>query len=1073
MNAHDNRYAGKAGQVLRRVLEAYVLFPVFAVLLLISAWTSVMHLVSVEGTAAEAAVAESSRELADTYEAQLVRNLASIDQTLKTVKYAYEMTGNDAIQRLRDKGLLPSHMVFEIAIAGADGTLVSSTQAHPHGNIADRPCFVVQRRRAIDSSLPFVSEVSRNPINGASSITFSRRLRDSEGGFAGIVLVSVDPAYFTSGYDFSRMGKHGLLAMIGTDGIVRAQQMGSRTAWGAQMPIEVANESLETPSDVATIHPWDEGVARYTNVRALHGFPLVAVVGLSQAEQLVQFREHKRTYIWETAVGSIMLIALTLVLSRTSWQLALSRHRARQARQTYYAASEGSIDAFFVLYSERGADGEISRFVVRDTNRRGVELSGFPKSELVGKTLDEAFLNSKDNGMFDEFVRVADTGNVQEREWIHQRPDGSRLWLYRQVVRVEDGVVAIMRDISARKGAEMRRQEQNRVLEMIATATPVAEVLDYLMRVLESQIPAAVCATLMRSEDNQSLRVVAAPSLPDAYWQTVFGTRVGADAGPSGRAIHTLAPVIIADASLEERTRQEMIRVHVGDFAGCWAMPIIAPSGEALASLTMYVREARTPTPAEAEVIGSATRIAGIAIERSLAEDRIRHMASHDALTGLPNRSQLAVRLKQALSQRDARRRQLSVVFIDLDNFKLINDSLGHHAGDDLLKVIAARMTGCVRQPDTVVRLGGDEFVVMLFGDVGAKGDTASVTATIERIRDAILEPVELAGQSYQITCSMGVATYPDGGADADTLLKNADIAMYRAKALGRNNYQFYTAEMSARTHDRLRMQEQLRQALANGEFRLVYQPQVDLDTQTISGVEALVRWDHPTLGMVSPAHFIPLAEETGLIVPIGDWVLHEACKQNKAWQSAGLPALTMSVNVSARQFLHDEWVARVAHALAESGLDAQHLELELTESLIMQDLDAAIATMIEVQQMGVRLSIDDFGTGYSNLSALKHFPIVRLKIDQSFVRGLPHGEDDRAIVTGIISLARQLKLDVIAEGVETVDQLDFLLEHDCHDIQGYLFSRPLTADSLEALMRERLTWSRSVVTEAPPKATI
>ncbi|CAM2151203.1 diguanylate cyclase [Pararobbsia alpina] len=1061
MNALDARYAGKAGQVLRRLLEAYVLFPVFAVLLLISAWTSVIHLVSVEGAAAEAAAAESSRELADTYEAQLVRNLASIDQTLKTVKYAYEMTGNDAIERLRDKGLLPSQMVFEIAIASGDGTLVATTQSHAHGNIADRPYFVAQRRRAADSPLPYVSEVTRNPVSGASSITFSRRLRDSEGGFAGIVLVSVDPAYFTSGYDFSRMGKHGLLAMIGTDGVVRAAQMGSHATWGAHIPIALTSESLNDTSDVATIHAWDDGVARYTNVRALHGFPLVAVLGLSQDEQLVQFHEHKRTYIWETAVGSVLLIALMLVLSRTSWQLALSRQRARQARQTYYAASEGSIDAFFTLRSERGADGEINRFIVRDTNRRGVEISGFPKSALVGMTLDDAFPNSKDNGMFDEFVRVADTGNVQEREWVHQRGDGSRLWLYRQVVRVEDGVVAIMRDISARKGAEMRRQEQNRVLEMIATATPLTEVLDYLMRVLETQITGVSCATLMRSEDGQTLRVAAAPSLPDAYWQAVFGTRIGADAGPSGRAIHTLAPVIVADASQEERVRAEMIRVHVGDCAACWAMPIIAPSGDALASLTMYVRDVRAPTPAEVDAIAMATRIAGIAIERSLAEERIRHMASHDVLTGLPNRTQLAVRLNQALRQRDSRRRHVSVVFIDLDNFKLINDSLGHHAGDDLLKIVAERMTACVRRTDTVVRLGGDEFVVMLFGDAR---DMAAVTTTIETIRDAILEPVQLAGQTYQITCSMGVATYPDGGADAETLLKNADVAMYRAKALGRNNYQHYTAEMSAHTLHRLQIQEQLRQAIANGEFRLVYQPQVDLETQTISGAEALIRWEHPTMGLVSPAEFIPLAEETGLIIPIGDWVLHEACKQNKAWQAAGLPALTVSVNVSARQFLHPEWVARVAHALEESGLDAEHLELELTESLIMQDLDAAIATMIEVQQMGVRLSIDDFGTGYSNLSALKHFPIVRLKIDQSFVRGLPHGEDDRAIVTGIISLARQLNLDVIAEGVETVEQLDFLLENDCHDIQGYLFSRPLPPVQVEGLLRERLTWSRAVV---------
>ncbi|RKP53382.1 EAL domain-containing protein [Pararobbsia silviterrae] len=1061
MKYSDVRYAGRAGTLLRRGLEAYVLFPVFALLLLVSAWTSVMHLVGVEGDAAQAAAAASSRELADTYEAQLVRSLTAIDQTLKTVKYAYDMSGCDAIRQLHDNGLLPSRMVFDVAIVGADGALLASTDPHAHGNIAERPYFAVQKHRATDGAMPYVSEATGDPLGGSTAITFSRRLEDSGGRFAGIVLVSVSPAYFTSGYDSSRMGQHGLLAVIGTDDIVRAQQIGSRTIWGQHVPVDIESIAHAISTDTATVHPWDEGVTRYTNVRELHGFPLVAIVGLSQDEQLVDFHAHKRTYIWETALGSVMLIVLTLVLSRTSWQLALIRQRARQAQQTYYAASEGSIDAFFVLDCVRGPDGEIARFVVRNTNRRGVEVSGLPKAKLLGMSLDDAFPDSNHDGMFDEFVRVADTGQVLEREWIHRRPDGTRLWLYRQVVRVEDGVVAIMRDISARKGAELRRQEQNRVLEMIAAATPLAEVLDYLMRVLETQISGVVCATLMRSEDGKSLRVIAAPSLPDPYWQAVLGTPIGADAGPSGRAIHTHAPVIIGNSANNETVRREMIRVHVGDCQGCWAMPIIAPSGDALASLTLYVQDARTPTPIEADALAMATRIAGIAIERRLAEDRIRHMASHDALTGLPNRTQLGMRLNRALRQRDETQRRVSIVFIDLDNFKLINDSLGHHSGDDLLKVVAARMTNCFNDPDTVVRLGGDEFVVVLFGDSGRPD---AVTASIERVRDAILQPVELAGQTYQITCSMGIASYPDGGTDAETLLKNADIAMYRAKALGRNNYQHYTAEMSARTHDRLQMQEQLRQALANHEFRLVYQPQVDLATETINGVEALVRWEHPMMGLVSPAQFIPLAEETGLIVPIGDWVLHEACKQNKAWQRAGMPPLTVSVNVSAHQFLHEEWVARVAHALEESGLDPRYLELELTESLIMRDLDAAVATMKELQRMGVRLSIDDFGTGYSSLSALKHFPIVRLKIDQSFVRGLPHDEDDSAIVTGIISLARRLNLDVIAEGVETVDQLDFLLDNDCHEIQGYLFSRPLPADQLNALLRERSTWSRNVV---------
>jgi EAL domain-containing protein (putative c-di-GMP-specific phosphodiesterase class I) len=346
--------------------------------------------------------------------------------------------------------------------------------------------------------------------------------------------------------------------------------------------------------------------------------------------------------------------------------------------------------------------------------------------------------------------------------------------------------------------------------------------------------------------------------------------------------------------------------------------------------------------------------------------------------------------------------------------------------------------------------------VVVLFDQAPERG---GITQTIEKIRDAIREPVELNDQNFQVTCSMGLASYPNDGADAETLLMNADAAMYRAKEMGRNNYQLYTSEINIKVHEKLRLQEQLRHALANEEFRLVYQPQVDLQTEKIFGVEALLRWDHPTEGLVSPTTFIPLAEETGLIVPIGDWVLHTACHQNKAWQDAGIAPMTISVNVSARQFLQKDWVARVAHALAVSGLDAQYLELELTESLIMQDLDGAIGIMTQLQAMGVRLSIDDFGTGYSSLSALKHFPIVRLKIDQSFVRELPDGEDNRAIARAVISLGRQLNLKVIAEGVETEQQLDFLRDNDCHEIQGYHYSKPVTPSELEQLLREPFAW--------------
>jgi len=1057
----------KVRRALRPLLEAYVLFPLFAAMLLVLAWTAVIHLVTVEHAVARDAAAELSRELADTYEAQMVRDLVAIDQALKTVKYVYETRGSVRLSELQDQGLLPFAIVFKVAVTGSDGRLRDATRVQAPATVVNQPYFTVQRDRANDSPAPFVSEVTRNATTGVPEIIFSRRLKNPAGGFAGIVMLSVNPGYFTSSYDHSRMGNEGVLALLGTDGVMRAEQVGERSSWGAILST-TAMRGAEASSDLPGVQPWDHGVRRYTNLRHLQGFPLIAIVGLGQEEQLAPFRSHRRAYLLWASFGSAALLLLAVALSRSSWQLAVSRLRARRAQQTYYAASEASLDAFFVLRSELDANGKIIDFVVQDTNRRGFNLSGLPRDCLIGRSLDVAFPRSRHDGMLDEFASVAKTGVIEEREWIHERPDASSVWLHRQVVRVEDGVVVMMRDISSRKHAEVRRADQNRVLEMIATSTPLADVLSSMIRLLESQITGAVCAALLCDDDGRHLKLGAAPSLPESYGKRIRGSLIGPDAGPSGRAVHWRRPVYVAavtdvpdatdatDATQDAHLGVQVESCVVDGYGACWAQPILSHDGSALGVLTLFVRRPHEPTSDEEQAIAMATRISGIAIERSQAEQRIRHMANHDALTGLPNRTLLSDRLNQVLLHAQRYQRGVTVVFIDLDNFKLINDSLGHRAGDSLLKIVADRMVRCVRRTDTVVRLGGDEFVVVLFDQAQEGG---GIRETIEKIRDTIREPVELNDQNFQVTCSMGLASYPNDGLDADTLLMNADAAMYRAKEMGRNNYQLYTSEINIKVHEKLRLQEQLRHALANEEFRLVYQPQVDLQTEKIFGVEALLRWDHPTEGLVSPTTFIPLAEETGLIVPIGDWVLHTACHQNKAWQDAGMTPMTISVNVSARQFLQRDWVGRVAHALAVSGLDAKYLELELTESLIMQDLDGAIAIMTQLQAMGVRLSIDDFGTGYSSLSALKHFPIVRLKIDQSFVRELPDGEDNRAIARAVISLGRQLNLKVIAEGVETEQQLNFLRDNDCHEIQGYHYSKPVTPRELEQLLREPFAW--------------
>jgi diguanylate cyclase (GGDEF)-like protein len=497
----------------------------------------------------------------------------------------------------------------------------------------------------------------------------------------------------------------------------------------------------------------------------------------------------------------------------------------------------------------------------------------------------------------------------------------------------------------------------------------------------------------------------------------------------------------ITSEHTHERIMAELAATHI------WVYPIFW-QGKICAFLSVGSKTSLDDNSRNwPELRDLASRI-GIAIATNEREQKLLLEAQYDSLTGLPNRILLQDRLKLAMKDSERTGKAMWVVFIDLDRFKVVNDSMGHTIGDTLLKELGNRLLAETRDTDTVARFGGDEFVIVLSGDAGENIQLS----VLNRIMDTIAKPITLNEHELINSCSIGIAVYPNDGNNAETLIKNADIAMYRAKDLGRNNYQFFTQDLNDKAAECMQMILLLRKAIAQDEFTLHYQPKVDLQSNIIVGLEALLRWNNNTLGNVPPDKFIPVAEEAGLIVKIGEWALKTACKQMVTWQQSGIGEILMSVNVSARQFQEDNFVEKIKITLLKTGLKANSLELELTENILMDGSEKTINTLNTIKSLGIELSIDDFGTGYSNLSYLHTLPVDTLKIDKAFIDAITSNTEKAPIVDTIIQFAKNLNLKVVAEGVETIEQVNYLKKQDCDQIQGYIYSKPLTVDEATTL---------------------
>ena len=599
-----------------------------------------------------------------------------------------------------------------------------------------------------------------------------------------------------------------------------------------------------------------------------------------------------------------------------------------------------------------------------------------------------------------------------------------------------------------RKSMELQSEKERTVLEQLARGDSLPVLLNDLALSYEAMYPGMFCSVLLLSPDGQHLVHGAAPSLPEAYSKAIDGLAIGDHAGSCGTAAYTQKTAIVTDIARDPlwKDYKELALSH--GLSACWAVPILSTQGQVLGTFALYYSVPRSPQQMEMAAIERGAHLASLAIERAQTEARVVRLAHFDALTGLPNQVLLKDRFAHAMSLAQRGNTQMALLFLDLDHFKDVNDTLGHSIGDELLIQLAARLKMLLRDEDTLSRKGGDEFILVL---PVASADGAAHVA--EKLLEMAAEPYHVGQYELVVTPSVGIAMYPSDGTDFDKLYQCADVAMYRAKKDGRNCFRFFTGEMQARSARRLQLENALRHALARKQFQLYYQPQISILDGRITGAEALLRWQHPELGMVSPAEFIPVAEESGLILGIGEWVLRQAVQQAKRWIDAGQKAIAIAVNLSAVQFRQANLTELIVKILEEAQLPPQYIELELTESVAMEVPQVAIAVMDELRAHGIRISIDDFGTGYSSLSYLRKFKINKLKIDQSFVSSIVEDPESRAIVTAIIMLADSLGFQTIAEGVETADQLEFLLLKGCGEAQGYYFSKPLEVSEFEAFM--------------------
>ena len=891
--------------------------------------------------------------------------------------------------------------VLGFRIADGTGSFIYDTSGTHYGiDIADLPIF--RKLRDEPGSGLVVSEPLESRITKEWVLILARRIDDDAGRFAGILIAAVRTDYFEQFFSQLDVGSHGVVALWSSklhlvarwprqDALRGQNLMGSTIA--EQIAAGNASGSFSRVGQI-------DSHRRLVSFRKVEGLPFVFTVGLAEQEFLAEW---KRRVIVYTGLGALLAIALLFMVRGWQRNYAGTERLARQMTAAFRAkAEEGRALLDAIPDPAWLVDTEGRILAINEAFCRTV---GHPMDELIGKTAFNLFPPEVAARLREAQLRVY-RGNAPVREeFVFDTDTGKRPFEFLRVPVYDDagkprGIAGVAWDISLRVEAEQRQRLVTQVFDNSSEG----------LLIIDAHGMIVLCnRAYERMLGYTSAELVGR----DAMFLAASGY----------------------DAILDARVREE-IATHGNWHGEVW---LRAKAGE---EIPVWCNVSVVPDAA-GQPLNHIIQTVDLR-EHKAAEARIESLATRDQMTNLLNRHGFVRTLDTWLGGG----RKGALLVFDLDNLGRINDAFGHAAGDALLNLTGQRLRYLLREDDVLGRLGGDQFGVIAAG----RNDPEAVETIVHKLLEAIAQPMPVDGSEVVSTACAGICLFPQDGAEPAVLLRNADAAMHRAKAAGANQFRFFALHMNEEMAERLRLESELRGALERREFLLHYQAQYELDTHRLIGVECLLRWRHPELGLVPPNRFIPLAEETRLILPIGNWVLNEACRQNRAWQEAGLPPWLVAVNLSALQFHDASIVDDVRAALALSGLEPRWLELEITESVVMQDPEHVVSLLGQLKELGVRLSIDDFGTGYSSLAYLKRFPLDKIKIDRSFVTDIEHDPNDAAIVRMVIGIAKELELKVIAEGVETVGQRDFLRSHACDEAQGYLFSRPVPPEDIPAL---------------------